>query len=50
MSELITEEDALRQYPELQQLMTIRCAGWNFRIIEDDAHRLTGLAASMSRK
>jgi hypothetical protein len=50
MSELITEEDALRQYPELQQLMTIRCAGWNFRIIEDDRYRLTGLAASMSRK
>jgi hypothetical protein len=50
MSELITEADALREYPELQQLVDVRRAGWNFRVIEDDAHRLTGLAASMSRK
>ncbi|SDP99145.1 hypothetical protein [Lentzea jiangxiensis] len=50
MNTPITEEDALLRYPELQQLVDVRRAGWIFRVIEDEAHRLTGLAASMSRK
>jgi len=50
MNTPITEEIALRRYPELRPLMDVRRAGWNFRVIEDDAHQLAGLAASMSRK
>ena len=50
MSELITEDDAVRRYPQLKELVTIRKAGWTFRHIEDEARRLVGIAASMSRK
>jgi len=50
MNAPITEADALLRYPELQQLVDVRRAGWNFRVIEDGEHRLIGLAASMSRK
>ncbi|MEV6241055.1 hypothetical protein [Lentzea sp. NPDC051838] len=50
MDELITEDDAVRRYPQLQALVSVRRAGWTFHVIEDEAHRLSGIAASHSRK
>jgi hypothetical protein len=43
------DEDALRRYPELQPLMTVREAGWTFRPIQDDGGELQGIAGSYSR-
>ena len=50
MSEMITEADALRRYPELHQLLTIRRAGWIFRLIDDANGELVGLSGSYSRQ
>lgn len=50
MDELITEDDAVRRYPQLQALVSVKRAGWTFRVIEDEAHRLSGIAGSFSRR
>lgn len=45
----ITEADALRLYPELRELVTVREAGWVFRPIQD-GDELGGIAGSFSRQ
>jgi hypothetical protein len=45
----ITEADALRQFPELSTLVTLRRTGWIFRPIEQHGE-LVGLAGSYSRR
>lgn len=49
MNPPINNEDALRRYPELQQLVTVREAGWVFRPIQDEDGPLEGIAGSFSR-
>jgi hypothetical protein len=46
----ITEEQALRRFPELRELVTVRQAGWNFRLIGDPDKGLEGIVASYSQK
>jgi hypothetical protein len=48
MNELVTEADALRLYPELQELMTMRRAGWVFRMSFDASGEPECLMASRS--
>lgn len=48
MNEPITEAAALRLYPELQELVTIRHAGWNFRMSFDADGEPECLMASRS--
>jgi hypothetical protein len=50
MNASIDNEDAVRRYPELQELATIREAGWIFRPIQDDGGELEGIAGSYSRQ
>jgi hypothetical protein len=50
VSEPITEADALRRFPELSPLVTIREAGWTFRPMHDDQGRLIGISGSWSRR
>ena len=40
---MITREDAIRAYPELAQLATIRDTGWTFRHLTDEEGQLCGL-------
>ena len=40
--------DALREFPELQSLIDMREAGWNFRPIVSDSHELIGISGSYS--
>ena len=49
MSQPITNDDAIRLYPELQQIVTARQAGWVFRAIHDGTE-LVGVAGSFSRQ
>ncbi|MEC3981609.1 hypothetical protein [Amycolatopsis sp. H20-H5] len=49
MNQPINNADALRRYPELRQLVTVREAGWVFRPIQDDDGELEGIAGSYSR-
>ncbi|PKW14557.1 hypothetical protein [Saccharopolyspora spinosa] len=49
MNPPINNEDALRRYPELQQLVTVREVGWVFRPIQDQDGPLEGIAGSFSR-
>ena len=49
MTQTINNADALRRYPELQPLLTVREAGWTFRPIQDDGGELEGIAGSFSR-
>jgi hypothetical protein len=49
MNQPINNEDAVRRYPELQELVTVREAGWVFRPIQDDGGELEGIAGSYSR-
>lgn len=44
----ITEEEALRRFPELHALITIRRAGWSFRRLGNREHELVGLVGSYS--
>jgi hypothetical protein len=46
----ITEEQALRRFPELRELVTVRQAGWKFRLIGDRGKGLDGIVASYSQK
>jgi len=50
MTETITEADALRRFPELCELVTVREAGWIFRPIQDYDGELGGIAGSYSRQ
>jgi hypothetical protein len=46
----ITEEQALRRFPELRELVTLRQADWKFRLIGDRDKGIEGVVASYSRK
>src|SRR3979490_1174895 len=46
----ITEADALRRFPELQELVTVREAGWYFRPIQANGGELEGILGSYSRE
>jgi hypothetical protein len=46
----ITEEQALRRFPELRELVTVRQAGWTFRLIGDREKGIEGIVASYSQK
>ena len=47
----VTEEEALRQFPELQALITARQAGWNFWPIGNkERTELLGIVGSYSRE
>lgn len=46
----ITEEQALLRFPELRELVTVRQAGWTFRLIGDRDKGLDGIVASYSQK
>jgi hypothetical protein len=46
----ITEEQALRRFPELRELVTLRQADWKFRLIGDRDKGVDGIVASYSRK
>lgn len=50
MNESITNADAVRLYPELQELITVRTAGWLFRPIKEADGPLEGIAGSWSRQ
>jgi hypothetical protein len=50
MTAPITEADALRRFPELHELVTVREAGWVFRPIQDNGGELEGIAGSYSRE
>ena len=50
MNQSINNDDALRRYPELRQLASVRDAGWVFRPIQDVDGPLTGIAGSFSRQ
>jgi hypothetical protein len=49
MNASVTDEEALRLYPELQALVTARQAGWIFRALHDDGEAV-GIAGSYSRQ
>lgn len=40
---MASEEDAIRRFPELDELRTIRDAGWNFTPRLDEAGELVGI-------
>ncbi|GAA3040530.1 hypothetical protein [Actinokineospora globicatena] len=48
MTKNITQDDALRRFPELVHLLSIREAGWNFHLLGEN-DELVGVAASYSR-
>ncbi|MGB3438669.1 MAG: hypothetical protein WBA97_07925 [Actinophytocola sp.] len=50
MNPQVTSADSLRLYPELQQLLDVREAGWVFRLIQDEDGPLEGIAGSFSRQ
>lgn len=50
MSEPITNAGAIRLYPELQQLLDVRQAGWVFRPIQEAGGPLEGISGSFSRQ
>ena len=45
----ISIEETLRRFPELQELVTVREAGWHFRPITDDEYKLEGIVGSYNR-
>lgn len=49
MTEVITDEEAVRRYPELEVLVAIRQAGWRFRPLHEDG-QLVGIVGSRSRE
>jgi hypothetical protein len=49
MTPTITEAEALREYPELHELVAARRAGWIFRPIHD-GDELVGIAGSLTRQ
>jgi hypothetical protein len=46
----ITEEQALRRFPELRELVTLRQADWKFRLIGNRGKGIDGIVASYSQK
>lgn len=46
----ITEEQALRRFPALRELIKVGDAGWKFRLIGDRNKGLDGIVASYSQK
>lgn len=46
----ITEAQALRRFPELRELVTLRQADWKFRLIGNRDKGLEGIVASYSQK
>jgi hypothetical protein len=46
----ITEEQALRRFPELRELVTLRQADWKFRLLGDRDKGVEGIVASYSQK
>lgn len=50
MNQTITEADAVRRFPELNDLVRIRRAGWVFRLIDGADDELVGVAGSYSRQ
>lgn len=50
MNVVITEADAIARYPELDALITLRQAGWCFRLILDDDQQPGCLVGSYSRE
>src|SRR5689334_463072 len=46
----ITEEQALRRFPELRELVTLREAGWTFRLIGNRDKGVDGIVASYRQK
>jgi hypothetical protein len=46
----IATDEAVRRYPELQELVTVREAGWVFRPIQGEDGKLEGVAGSYSRQ
>jgi hypothetical protein len=46
----ITEEQALRRFPELRELVTVREAGWKFRLIGDREKGVEGIVASRTQR
>lgn len=46
----ITEEQALRRFPELRELVTLRQANWKFRLIGNREKGIEGVVASYSQK
>jgi hypothetical protein len=48
MSESISDAEAVRRFPEIQSLVDVRQAGWNFRPITDDNGSLVGISGSYS--
>jgi len=46
----ITREQALRRFPELQSLVDMQDADWNFRLIGSRDDGIEGIVASYSRK
>jgi hypothetical protein len=50
MNASISTDEAVRRYPELQDLLTAREAGWKFRPIQGENGGLEGIAGSYSRQ
>ncbi|MFI9380583.1 hypothetical protein [Kutzneria sp. NPDC052558] len=46
----VSIEEALRRFPELQELITVREAGWHFRPIANQHAELEGIVGSHSRQ
>ncbi|MFL6141400.1 MAG: hypothetical protein ACJ72N_05955 [Labedaea sp.] len=46
----ITEEQVLRRFPELRELVALRRAGWTFRLIGDRDNGIEGVIASYSQR
>jgi|GEM_PF-6896215 len=45
----VSIEEALRRFPELQELVTVREAGWYFRPIANEHAELEGIVGSYNR-
>ncbi|MEV6608834.1 hypothetical protein [Kutzneria sp. NPDC051319] len=50
MTAPVSVEEALRRFPELSELVTVREAGWYFRPIADEHADLQGIVGSFSRQ
>jgi hypothetical protein len=46
----ITQEQALRRFPELHALLHVRDAGWSFRLIGSRDQGIEGVVASYSQR
>jgi hypothetical protein len=46
----VSIDEALRRFPELRELVTVREAGWHFRPIADEHAELEGIVGSFSRE